>query len=386
MSNQIFPTLPGLAAERDCEPEFDNVVSRASSGRRYALGKRLYPVWRWNLRANFLRQRLGLAELDALQGFFLQRQGNLDSFLYRDREWNTVAAPQVFGQGDGVADRMRLVYNRGGFVDLVRYARNERITMDVGDWRGARQLYSVARTNLFPRSEEINGWASYWQQASSVSDAAAAPSGAMTADKIVEAASAGEHFADRYNGYGSAGVKVFSGYFHAAGRNVLLAMYSTGNNHAARFDLSTGVATPVTVGAEAGAVHIVGGWYRCWLKANISNAAGPIQRIACVNAANTTVYTGDGSSGVYVWGLQLEDSELTEYIPTAAAAVTAPADYALDDDGYVDFTTAPPLAAELAWTGEHLFRVAFSKPALSFKQFLKDLYSVDGISLESVNR
>ena len=49
MSNEIFPTLRGIAAERDATPEFDNVVTRSVSGRRYAMGKRFYPVWRWRL-------------------------------------------------------------------------------------------------------------------------------------------------------------------------------------------------------------------------------------------------------------------------------------------------------------------------------------------------
>lgn len=122
MSNQIFPTLPGIAAERDTVAEFDNVVKRAASGRRYAMGKRFFPVWRFKLRYNFLRGRLGYTELSELQGFFLSRRGNLDSFLFRDREWNTVDTPQVFGQGNGVDKTFRLVYNRGGFVDQVGYA------------------------------------------------------------------------------------------------------------------------------------------------------------------------------------------------------------------------------------------------------------------------
>jgi len=121
VSNQVFPTLPGIAAEREAVAEFDNMVGRASSGRRYSMGKRLYPVWRWKLTYNFLRQRLGFTEMSQLQGFFLQRHGNLDSFLFRDREWNNVATPQVFGVGNGVDRTFRLVYPRGGFIDRVGY-------------------------------------------------------------------------------------------------------------------------------------------------------------------------------------------------------------------------------------------------------------------------
>jgi hypothetical protein len=129
MSNDLFPTLPGIRAEREQDIEFDNIVQRAESGRRYALGKRLYPVYRWKLTYNFLRQRSGHTEMTDLSGFFLRRRGNLDSFLFRDREWNTVSTPQVFGIGNGVQDTFRLVYTRGGFVDRVGYCSDPTVSV-----------------------------------------------------------------------------------------------------------------------------------------------------------------------------------------------------------------------------------------------------------------
>lgn len=121
MSNDVFPTLPGIAAEREHEVEFDNIVRRAASGKRYALAKRIYPVRRWRLTYNFLRERAGRTELQQLQGFFERRYGNLDDFLFRDREVNRVDSPQIFGVGDGTTKRFRLAYSRGSFMDLVGY-------------------------------------------------------------------------------------------------------------------------------------------------------------------------------------------------------------------------------------------------------------------------
>lgn len=122
MSNDVFPSLPGIALERDHEVEFDNIVRRAASGKRYAMGKRLYPVRRWMLRYNFLRERAGRTELQQLQGFFERRHGNLDDFLFRDREVYQITTPQIFATGDGTTRRFRLVRSRGGFLEPIGYA------------------------------------------------------------------------------------------------------------------------------------------------------------------------------------------------------------------------------------------------------------------------
>ncbi len=195
MSNAVFPDLPGLDIERDDTPEFDTVVQRASGGRRYAMGKRLFPVWRFRLKVNVLTP----ADLATLQGFFLQRRGDLQDFLLRDRLYDTQATPQAFGVGDGTTTRFRLVYSRAGFIEPI----------------------------------------------------------------------------------------------------------------------------------------------------------GAVRGVPAITAAGSTV----AASG-----------------------------YSIDDDGWVTFTAAPAAGAALAWTGGYYYRVAFSRPSLTFRQFLQGLHSVDGVELETVNR
>jgi len=180
--------------------------------------------------------------------------------------------------------------------------------------------WNTSRRNFFPYSQQLNTWATSVENASITSDSSSAPDGTLTADLLKESLANAEHQCSRSESYGSAGIKVMSAYILSSGRNGQLAMYSTGNTRAARFDLTTGVATSITPSTEAGCEPVGGGWFRCWIKAPITNTAAPVQRVALVNGSGATLYSGDGSSGAYIWGIQLEDERLTDYIPTTTTA------------------------------------------------------------------
>ena len=95
--------------------------------------------------------------------------------------------------------------------------------------------------------------------------------------------------------------------------------------------LSIGVS-----GGGSGNANLVGssitplpnGWYR--LTAT-SLGVGPYNSgfgVGMYGGGNRS-YTGDGTSGVYVWGLQIENAPFpTSYIPTTSATVTRTTDYA----------------------------------------------------------
>ena len=114
----IFPALPGIQAKRNKALSYSTVVHRAASGRRSAMGQRLYPVWGFTLRYAFLRAKPSALELQALQGFFGARRGALEPFYYRDRDVNTVADQALGVTAPGLLS-FPLAYNFGGAVDRV---------------------------------------------------------------------------------------------------------------------------------------------------------------------------------------------------------------------------------------------------------------------------
>ncbi|WP_273387026.1 phage minor tail protein L [Thermomonas hydrothermalis] len=75
------------------------------------------------------------------------------------------------------------------------------------------------------------------------------------------------------------------------------------------------------------------GWVRCAVSFDVKSGAGSVFPSFALSDGTTSVYAGDGVSGVYMWGFQVEAGAFaTSYIPTTTAAVTRAADYATVTD------------------------------------------------------
>ena len=131
MSNAVFPVLPGLKWGVVRHPSFSTTKKKAVNGREYRAANMIYPEYVYKLSYEFLRDlRSGVDELRTLEGFFLQRYGSFDSFLWTDPDDNSATAQQI-GTGDGTTTAFQLVRSWGGF------------TMPVYDVNGAPQIYKA---------------------------------------------------------------------------------------------------------------------------------------------------------------------------------------------------------------------------------------------------
>lgn len=116
MSNSVFPSqssLPGLKWDINKVPTFNTAVQKAVGGREVRAAFQPYPIWRWTLAFEFLRETTGFSEFKTLAGFFTARQGRFDSFLYEDPSDYLIAdtspsTRQIFGTGDAATTGFQL--------------------------------------------------------------------------------------------------------------------------------------------------------------------------------------------------------------------------------------------------------------------------------------
>lgn len=118
MSNAVYPTLAGLQFDATRSPEWGTVTKVSQSGREYRATRFSAPLWRYTLSYEFLRSASAFTELQQLVGFFNQRQGSWDSWLFLDPDDNAVTA-QAFGVGDATTTKFQLCRNLGGLVEPI---------------------------------------------------------------------------------------------------------------------------------------------------------------------------------------------------------------------------------------------------------------------------
>lgn len=118
MTNAVFPTLAGLGWNVRRTPQWKTRVQEAISGKEVRIADWSFPRWQWELTYDFLRGDAAHAEFQALAGFFNQRQGMFDSFLYEDADDNAVAGQQL-GLGDGATTNFQLIRTFGGFIEPI---------------------------------------------------------------------------------------------------------------------------------------------------------------------------------------------------------------------------------------------------------------------------
>jgi len=210
-------------------------------------------------------------------------------------------------------------------------------------------------TNVVPYSEDFSN--SGWTKINTtVTSGFASPDGTTNSFKFVESNLFERHFIFRTITGFTPSVKYTHSWYVKAGEryNVRIADAADGS-YFGSYNLITGALIDEGTNSvgKTTITALSNGWYRLTLTSDqATNARYPFMGILPDDyiAGDGLYYQGDGTSGIYIWGAQLENqSYATSYIPTTGSSVTRNADQVTDSGDVNDFnSTEGVLFAEIS--------------------------------------
>jgi hypothetical protein len=155
---------------------------------------------------------------------------------------------------------------------------------------------------------------------------AVGPFGFDGGEKLVEDSATNTHLTQQTPTFALGSVYTQSVYAKAGERTFLQLRSTSLATFSASFDLVNGTYSQVTTNTVAFINSIGNGWFRCSITFTAGATGASAARVAIMQNATTQSYTGDGTSGIYIFGAQLSDSASLDpysYNPVAAPTSTA---------------------------------------------------------------
>ena len=246
------------------------------------------------------------------------------TLAYNDENGNYKPLPFAFTRSTS-ATRV----NKEGLIEVVT---NDRPRIDYTDTSDGVLLLEKAATNLLTYSQDFSN-SSWTKNNSTVTSGFTSPDGTTNAFKLIEDTTVGEHSisASPLVGVSDLTTSIFVKY--AGSEYIVLRSNSSGGAYLnCTFNLLTGENTfnGFLFGFEI--TLMANGWFRISGTNRSSASAFRVNSFILsptdVTSNSTPSHTGDGTSGVYIYGAQVEAGNLSSYIPSQGSATTRVAETA----------------------------------------------------------
>jgi hypothetical protein len=180
----------------------------------------------------------------------------------------------------------------------------------------AEGLVEVVPYNLVQYSEQFDN--AYWVKSNSTATAnsTTAPNGTLTADTITITSGYGSFYIFPFETFGN--TLTYSCYFKKGTANTFYFESNPSSGYIfASYNLDTEVISPSPAVISSSIENVGNGWYRCSLTA-ISNGS---------SYAAFGIYQPSAGLVGYVWGAQINEGSLKDYLPTTTRLNIARIDY-----------------------------------------------------------
>ena len=195
-------------------------------------------------------------------------------------------------------------------------------------------LIEEGRTNLLEYSERFDQSAWTNNDSTETANVIVSPDGTQNGYKLIENTANAWHGISQTSSLTS-GVTYTGSFFVKKAENSVVQILFSSSTHGtsayANFDIDNGTLGS-TSGGVASIVNYTNGWYRISFRSTAlttANGGALLAMVPFLTSYRVASYVGNGSSGVYLWGAQVEEGSFpTSYIPTTTSTVTRSPDIA----------------------------------------------------------
>ena len=241
----------------------------------------------------------------------------------------TVPSTDITGLGTMSTQNATAVAITGGTINGTTIGATTPSTVNATTITGQTGVLRGTGQNLSLQSEQVNLWGTP-TAATVVTDATTSPTGTSNADKLQENTANSNHFLSSTNqslNYVLGITYTRSCYIKQDGRKYVSIFFPSTNfpstGRTAIFDVNAGTVYLAEAGVTAIITSVGNGWFRCSIAVTCTVAgSGHTGGSALYDNSGNSVYLGDGTSGAFLWGAQVElGSTANTYIPTTTTAI-----------------------------------------------------------------